>query len=86
MADWIMANKCPKCGGYIALSIHCAYTIDYAVRRDGQLRKRGKKIDGGPIDVVTAHCEKCGSYWDGDNTIWSQEGVFVREKVGGDNG
>lgn len=78
MTDWILANKCPHCGGRMNLSVHYALTYDYHIRRDGQPYKQYQKSGEGPIDVVTASCEDCHTYWDGENTIFAIEGVFIR--------
>ena len=77
-AEWVSAAKCPKCGGQMTLSEHFALTHDYRIRRDGTLYKRHKKSPEGPIDCVTAYCEGCKTYWDGDHTINDIDGVYVR--------
>lgn len=78
MVDWILANKCPHCGGRMNMSEHFALTHDYCIRRDGQPYKRYRKSEEGAIDCVTAFCENCNTYWDGDSTIVDNDGVFIR--------
>lgn len=35
------------------------------------------------MDVRIVSCNDCSTYWDEDNTIWGEDGVFVRgEGVG----
>ena len=62
----------------MTLSEHFALTHDYLIRKDGQPCKRYRKSEEGPIDCVTAFCDNCKTYWDGDNTIVDSDGVFVR--------
>lgn len=76
--EWKLANKCPHCGGRMTLSEHFALTHDYLIRKDGQLCKRYRKSEEGPIDCVTAFCDACKTYWDGDNTIADADGVYIR--------
>ena len=76
--EWKLANKCPRCGGRMKLSEHFALTHDYLIRKDGQPCKRYTKSDEGPIDCVTAFCDACKTYWDGDNTIVDSDGVYIR--------
>lgn len=78
MADWILANACPHCGGQMTLSVHYALSHDFKIRKDGQPYKRFRISGEGPIDCVTAYCRDCATYWDGDNTIFAVEGVFIR--------
>lgn len=33
------------------------------------------------MDVCTVLCNDCSTYWDGDNTILGEDGVFVRGEV-----
>lgn len=80
MTDWVSAAKCPKCGGRMMMSEHFALTHDYRVRKDGRLYKRYKKSAEGFVDCVTAYCENCKTYWDGDNTACETDGVYVRGK------
>lgn len=62
------------------LSEHFALTHDYLIRKDGKPYKRYSKSDEGPIDCVTAWCDTCKTYWDGDNTIYDMDGVYIRGK------
>lgn len=78
MAEWKLANKCPHCGGRMTLCVHFALTHDYSIRKDGKVGKRYVKSDEGPIDCVTAFCNACNTYWDGDNTLDAEDGVWIR--------
>lgn len=78
MKEWILANKCPHCGGRMNMSEHFALTHDYLIRKDGQLSKRYRKSPAGPIECVTAFCTECKKYWDGDNTVSYDDGVYIR--------
>ncbi len=78
MEEWEKANKCPHCGGRMTLSEHFAYTHDYPIRKDGKLYKQFKKSEGGPVDCVTAFCDSCHTYWDGDSTIIDRDVVYIR--------
>ena len=77
-ADWILANKCPHCGGRMTLSEHFALSHDYPIRKDGTTYKRYRKSKEGSIDCVTAFCYTCSTFWDGENTIMGIDGVYIR--------
>ena len=62
----------------MTLCVHFALTHDYLIRKDGKLSKRYVKSDEGPIDCVTAFCNDCNTYWDGDNTLDAEDGVWIR--------
>lgn len=76
--EWKLANKCPNCGGRMTMSEHFALTHDYPIRKDGKPFKRYSKSPEGPIDCVTAFCDSCDTYWDGDNTTLDIDGVYIR--------
>lgn len=78
MAEWILANKCPHCGGRMTLSEHFALTHDYLIRKDGTPSKRYTKSPEGAVDCITAFCDNCKTYWDGDSTICDKDGVYIR--------
>lgn len=78
--EWVLANKCPCCGGRMVLSEHFNLTHDYLIRKDGQPRKEYKKSSEGAIDCLTAFCSDCGRGWDGDNTALDAGGVYIRGK------
>lgn len=80
MVEWILANKCPHCGGRMILCDHFALTHDYSIRKDGKLSKRYKTSDGGSIDCITAFCSTCKTSWDGDNTVIDEDRVYIRGK------
>lgn len=81
MSDsWILASKCPHCGGTMTVSVFYSYSRDYRIGRNGQPHKKCKKSCDGEMDVCTASCSDCNTYWDGNNTFWVEEGVFVRGK------
>lgn len=78
MAEWVLANKCPHCGGRMILSEYFSVSHNYLIRKDGQLSKRYRKSAEGPIDCVMAFCDTCKTYWDGDSTICDMDGVYIR--------
>lgn len=79
MDEWEKANKCPHCGGRMKLSEHFALTHDFLIRKDGRPCKTYRRSDEGSIDCVTAFCDNCNTYWDGDNTIVdSDDIVYIR--------
>ena len=53
------------------------YPIDIA-GKDGKLSKNYRKSSEGAIDCVTAFCQECYTFWDGDNTICDNDGVWIR--------
>lgn len=75
---WTLAAKCPHCGGSMTVSVFYSFSRDYRIRSDGQPRKRCKRSGEGAMDVCTVSCNDCSASWDGDDTIWGKEGVFIR--------
>ena len=73
-----ITDYCPHCGGSMTVSVFYSFSRDYRIGIDGQPRKKCKKSFEGPMDVCTVLCNDCSTYWDGDNTIWGEDGVFVR--------
>ena len=78
MADWILGKKCPHCGGRMVMCEHFALTHDYLIRKDGKLSSKFRKSTEGAIDCTTAFCQECYTFWDGDNTICDNDGVWIR--------
>ena len=76
--NWTLDSKCPHCGGSMTVSVFYSYSRDYRIGRNGQPYKQYKKSCDGEMDVCTASCSDCNTYWDGNNTFWGEEGVFVR--------
>lgn len=64
----------------MTVSVFYSYSRDYRIGRNGQPHKKCKKSCDGEMDVCTASCSDCNTYWDGNNTFWGEEGVFVRGK------
>lgn len=77
---WTLAKKCPHCGGSMTVNVFYSFSRDYRIRRDGQPQKRCKRSGEGSMDVCTASCNDCCTYWDGNNTVWSEDGVYIRGK------
>ncbi len=75
---WVSAAKCPHCGGSMTVSVFYSYSRDYRIGRNGQPQKKFKMSCEGSMDVCTATCNDCDTYWDGNNTVWGADGVFVR--------
>lgn len=42
--EWVLANKCPCCGGRMVLSEHFNLTHDYLIRKDGRPCKEYKSL------------------------------------------
>ena len=62
----------------MTLCEHFALTHDYLIRKDGKLAKRYVKSDEEPTGCVTAFCNYCKTYWDGDNTLDAEGGVWIK--------
>ena len=78
MDKWEIANKCPHCGGRMTASEYFSLTHDYIIKKDGNLSKRYTKSEEGSIDCITVRCNSCMSYWDSDNTVVTNNGVYIR--------
>ena len=78
MADWILASRCPHCGGRMTAMEHFALTHDYRVRLDGRPSRRFSRSAEGPPDCITVFCEKCRTAWDADHAIWDEDGIFIK--------
>lgn len=79
MSDWVRVSKCPKCGGDLVLSEYYTYSIDYCITKKGTISKRHTRSDGGPIDCMTACCDKCESFWDATQVFVEKDGhVLLR--------
>ena len=78
MADWILASRCPHCGGRMTAMEHFALTHDYRVRLDGRPSQRFSRSPEGPLDCITVLCEKCRTVWDSDHAAWDADGIFIK--------
>ena len=61
---------CPICGGRIVVSDLYQYSLNYTMRKDGKIGKRGKRTDDGSLDASIAACENfkiCGAQWEVDD-------------------
>lgn len=73
---------CPICGGRIVVSDLYQYSLNYTMRKDGKIGKRGKRADNGPIDESIAACENfkiCGAQWETDDFV-VKKGAFIDYK------
>lgn len=78
--EWVLASKCPHCGGRMTVSAFYSYSLDYVIRRNGQPYKRGKKSSDGPMDAHVVSCNDCNRTWDEGNMNITASGVFIRGK------
>lgn len=65
----MVKNKCPHCGGQLAISYQGLYSSVYKLRRDGEpYKKRHKRIIGEEADAGSSfvYCLKCGEIAEGE--------------------
>ena len=78
--DWMLASKCPHCGGRMTVSVFYSYSRDYIIGRNGQPNMRSKKSCDGPMDAYVVRCNWCNSTWDEEDTNITERGIFIRWK------
>lgn len=74
MGEWILANKCPHCGGQLTLSDFYSFSRDYPILKNGRPSKRGKKCGEEAVGVINARCNSCHVTWDDSNTRLTVDG------------
>lgn len=72
--EWVLANKCPHCGGRLTLSEFYTYSIDYLILKNGRISKRGKKCGEEAVGVINARCNSCHVSWIDDDTNLTVDG------------
>lgn len=75
---WKRASLCPHCGGRLVLSVFYSFSRDYLINLDGRPRKRHWKSSEGEMDICSVWCNKCGTLWDGNNSVWDKDGAWIR--------
>lgn len=79
MKKWVKVKKCPYCGGELILSEFYTFTLDFRITKKGKLSKRFTRSDAGPIDCMTAYCDRCNSNWDATQVCVEADGdVFLK--------
>lgn len=73
--EWVLANKCPHCGGRLTLSDFYTYSIDYLILKNGRISKCGKKCGEEGIGIVTVCCDSCHVSWDATHTWINADGT-----------
>lgn len=62
----------------MTVSVFYSVSRDYKIGCDGQPQKRCKKSCEDTMGVYITSCNNCSTYWSKGNTVWSEDGVFVR--------
>lgn len=69
MSDWVLANKCPQCGGRMMLDEFYIYSVGRRIRLDGRASPKGKRSgDSESYGAFNVHCENCENTWE-DNEV-----------------
>lgn len=73
--EWVLANKCPHCGGRLTLCEFYTYPREYTILKNGKLSKRGRRGAEEGIGLVTAYCGSCHVTWDATDTWVNTDGT-----------
>lgn len=77
--EWILANKCPHCGGKLTLREFYSRTREYPISKNGRAAKRGKWVTDDSLGIVTAFCNSCYVGWDAEHTwVTTDDTVEIR--------
>ena len=49
--EWVLANKCPHCGGRMTLVDFYSYSRDYPILKNGRPSKHGKSAEKKPLEL-----------------------------------
>lgn len=84
-------NKCPICGSRLTYSALMQYSLDYQIKRNGELAKKCKKQDIGSMECGYIFCEnpdcdfKTDCDLDSENhkciNIWQEGDKFYYEDI-----
>lgn len=72
--EWVLANKCPHCGGRMTLVDFYSYSRDYPILKNGRPSKHGKKCGEESVGVINAQCNSCHVTWADSNTRLTVDG------------
>lgn len=49
--EWVLANKCPHCGGRMTIVDFYSYSRDYPILKTGDRRSMGKSAEKKPLEL-----------------------------------
>lgn len=73
--EWVLANKCPHCGGKLTLREFYSSPREYPILKNGRVSKRGRWIATESVGIVTAFCNSCYVGWNATNTWVNTDGT-----------
>lgn len=73
--EWILANKCPHCGGRLMLSDFYTFSREYPILKNGRLSKRGRRGAEEGLGIVTVSCDSCHVSWEANHTWINGDGT-----------
>jgi hypothetical protein len=81
--EWIVANKCPHCGGKLVVREFYSRTREYPISKNGKVSKRGRWATEDSLGLVTVFCNSCRVGWDATHT-WVNTDDIVEIRGNGD--